>query len=112
MDDLGIAVGKDIVLNQDAFHNASERLDNLSRNVLSLRQEIEEAMEELMKGFDTSAGLKFKGACEARLLNPMRDLSAVIMYIARNLQTARESYGSVFLEYERLNSLIRGADAN
>lgn len=112
MIDLGIAGDKDIVLDQDAFQNASDRLGNLSENVLSLRRQVEEELDKLMKGFDTSAGWKFKAACEERLLKPMQDLSTVITHIAQNLQVARESYDSVFLEYERLNSLIRNVGVN
>lgn len=112
MIDFGTAVDKDIVLDQDAFQNASDRLENLSENVLLLRRQVEKELDDLMKGFDTSAGWKFRAACEEQLLKPMQDLSAVIMYIAQNLQVARESYDSVFLEYERLNSSIRNVEVN
>jgi len=107
-----LSFDKDIVLDQDAFQNTSDRLVKLSENVLLLRTQIEKELDELMKGFATTAGWKFKSACEGQLLKPMQDLSVVITHIAQNLQSARTSYDSVFREYERLNNSIRNAAGN
>lgn len=98
---------KDVIIDQDAFQNASDRLAQLSENALSLKTQIETELDELMKGFDTTAGWKFKSACEGHLLKPIQNLSIVIMHISQNLQSAQRGYDSVFREYEQLNNAIR-----
>ncbi len=97
---------KDVLLDEDAFESASRHFIGLSRDLNSLESDITRLLDELYTGFDTPAGRKFINSCRGNLLQPMRDLSAVINHISDNLIQARSKYKSVFDEFKKLNSII------
>jgi uncharacterized protein YukE len=100
---------KDIILDEEAFKTASDRLKILSDDMQKLKKRIETLMAELRKGFDTPAGEKFFELCGSNLIKPLDDQAHVIEHVAQNLQDARNSYSSVFYEYQTLNSAISNA---
>lgn len=99
----------DILLDSEAFSNASTRLDNLARDMGKLRSDISGLLEELMKGFDTPAGHKFFTACDNALLKVLDDEVNVINHVSGNLKSAKTSYQSVFEGYQVLNTFIKNS---
>lgn len=96
----------DIVLDQDAFQNAANRLDTLAGDMDALQSKIQGLLDDLRAGFATPAGDKFFQACGSTLLEPMKRQSAVIQHVSQNLRSANDAYKSVFEEYSNLNSSI------
>lgn len=99
-------LAKDILLDEAAFQTASGKLKVLSENLETLRRDIEDMLTELATGFATPAGRKFIRSCKGNLLQPMTDLSAVILHVSDNLDQARNMYQSVFDEFADLNNMI------
>lgn len=97
---------KDILLDEEAFNKASEGLSELAEKMRTLKTDISNQLENLKEGFDTAAGDKFFRACGNKLLQPMEDQCLVIEHVSLNLRTAKNSYDSVFSEYEELNTSI------
>lgn len=100
------AFNKDIILDEEAFNTAVREFSELSAQLRQLRNEIEETIEGLKKGFNTPAGAKFISSCEKNLFTPLDKQKAVIDHISGTLTECREQYRSVFREYDELVSLI------
>ena len=101
-----IAFNRTIVLDQNAFNDASRDLRELSSNMQKLSERIMEMLLMLEKGFRTPAGAKFISSCKNNLLEPLGDQVAVLKHIASNLDKANDNYQEVFREYERLTNVI------
>ena len=100
---------KDIVLDEEAFKTAADKLQILSGDMQKLKTRIETLLAELRIGFDTPAGEKFFALCGTNLIKPLDDQAHVIEHVAQNLQDAQNSYSSVFVEYQILNTAINNA---
>lgn len=98
--------GEDIVLDEDAFTQAAEDFRALGNQLQELRGKIEGMLEILKTGFDTPAGIKFINSCEANLFAPLDAQKLVIDHISETLLLSKQSYDSVFRQYEALQSAI------
>lgn len=106
-----IEFGMDILLDESAFQAATSDLSALSTRLQHLRATIESMLDTLQQGFDTPAGTKFIDSCKNNLLAPLDDQKLVIAHISETLAIARQSYASVFSEYQQLNASIRASGA-
>lgn len=102
-----IVFGEDIVLDEEAFQRASDDFLALGTQLQELRGKIEEMLETLKSGFNTPAGVKFINSCEANLFAPLDAQKLVIEHISQTLLLSKQSYESVFREYEALQSVIK-----
>lgn len=101
-----ILLGKDIVLDQEAFTQASSKLHDLAEKLQTLRNDVENMLKEIKQGFDTPAGRKFINSCEANLIKPLEDQKVVIDHVADTLNECMDKYKSVFEGYRELNKKI------
>ena len=97
---------KDIVLDEAAFERAVEDFASLSVQLQNLRSKVEEMLNILREGFDTPAGRQFIASCERNLFEPLDDQKLVIEHISQTLQQSKQTYASVFEEYESLQNVI------
>lgn len=97
---------KDILLDDEAFRNAAAEFIQLSNDMNLLKKDIQDLLDELKTGFDTPAGKKFMEVCESGLLKALEDQANVIEHVSGNLKSAKNSYQSVFAEYQKLNRMI------
>lgn len=100
---------KDIILNDEAFNEASTQLETLAKNMSALKSDIETLLSELKAGWQTPAGEKYFAACGNTLIQPMNDQVNVINHVSSNLKTAKNSYQTVFDDYKQLNEAIKNA---
>lgn len=100
-------LGKDIVLDQEAFQRASQEFDVLSQDLQTLRSDIEKMLTEIAKGFDSPAGKKFIQSCKDHLLQPLDDQKIVLDHVVANLQMCKNEYQTVFDGYRELNAAIQ-----
>ena len=103
------AFGTDILLDESAFQTATSDFSALSTRLQNLRTTIENMLNTLQAGFDTPAGTKFINSCKNNLLAPLSDQKLVIAHISENLAIARQSYASVFTEYQQVNAAINAS---
>lgn len=96
----------DIILDQEAFDAASKDFMALEQKIKNLRQEIESAVEELEKGFNTPAGRKFIKSCKKNLFKPLNEQADTIKMMSNTLEEAKREYSVVFEEYEGLLKTI------
>lgn len=101
---------KDIVLDEAAFDTAIADFAALGDQLQQLRNDIEEMLQILKSGFDTPAGVKFMNSCEKSLFKPLDDQKLVIDHISKTLSESKQSYETVFREYEELQSVINRAN--
>lgn len=107
IDTLAQLVFKDtIVLDDEAFQKASQDFADLADKLDHLYKDVDEMLAELQKGFDTPAGHKFVSACNKTLLENLDKQKAVISHVSENLNMAKNTYQSVFTEYQELVNLI------
>lgn len=102
----GEIIGQEILLDEDAFVEASRRMAALVVEMNNLRNQVSGLLDELRRGFQTPAGAKFFQACGSNLLQPLDDQKRVIDHVSENLRNARQSYESVFQEFRALNDQI------
>jgi len=101
--------GVDILLDESAFQTAASDFSALSTRLQNLRATIENMLNTLEEGFDTPAGTKFINSCKNNLLAPLNDQKLVITHISENLAIARQSYASVFSEYQQVTTSINAS---
>ena len=99
-------LGKDILIDEEAFIKASDDLAALSKRIQTLQGDIDRMLNTLEKGWDTPAGKKFKKSCDTVLIQPLKDQKLVIDHVAAVLKTSKQQYQSVFDAYRDLNSSI------
>ncbi len=97
----------DIILDEAAFQNAAQRLEELSIRLQNLDNDIEDMLTTLQKGFDTAAGRKFVESCRQNLNQPMKDQKLVLDHISQTLAEVRAKYAVVFSEYQALNAAVK-----
>ena len=101
-----VVFSEDIVLDEEAFNTAIRGFEELGQMLQKLREDVEEMVSTLKKGFDTPAGRKFVQACEANLYKPLDDQKLVLDHISETLEQSREKYQSVFDAYDELQRAI------
>jgi len=100
-------LGKDIVLDQEAFQKASQDFEVLAQDLQKLHTDIEGMLDEISKGFDSPAGRKFIKSCKNHLLQPLDDQKIVMDHVSENLKMCKTEYQTVFDDYKQLNSEIK-----
>ena len=98
---------KDIVISQEAFDKASEDLEALSKRLEKLREDVEEMLSLLQKGFDTPAGRLLLESSSKHLLEPLKDQQKVLKHISTTLGDSKEQYASIFEKYDELTKAIQ-----
>lgn len=99
----------DIVLDEEAFDKAISDFSLLGDKLKKLRHDIEDMVNTLKYGFDTPAGVKFMNSCENNLFKPLDDQQLVLEHISDTLQQSKQSYSTVFKEYEDLQNTINNS---
>ena len=104
-----LTFGMDIVIDEEAFQTAVNDMKNLEQKLQNLRNETEDMINTLKKGWDTPAGRKFVQSCESNLYKPLDDQKLVLQHISETLAESKQAYSSVFTEYETLQNTIKKA---
>lgn len=86
----------DLMLDQEAFKQASADLKNRCDDLKNLRTTIFASFEQLRKDWDSDAGKQFFTRFENSLLKNLDDYSKVFDYMSKNLTTASNKYEEVF----------------
>lgn len=86
----------DLMLDQDAFSDASEKLKGKCEELRTLRSNIQASFEQLKKDWDSDAGRQFFARFENDLMKNLDDYSDVFEYMSNNLSTASQKYEEVF----------------
>lgn len=86
----------DLLLDKDAFSNASKELQAKSEELKTLRSNIKASFEQLKKDWDSDAGKQFFDRFENELMKNLDDHKKVFDYMSANLKIASEKYEEVF----------------
>ena len=96
----------DVILDEEAFDQASAEFTKLLEDMNALRSDIDTMLNDLETGFNTTAGRKFISSCKDNLITPMEQQAATLEFSATTLKKARQEYEPVFDGYKALNSEI------
>ena len=97
---------KDITIDEQAFVDASLAFDTLGADLQKIRNKIENLLEQLQIGFDSTAGKIFHNSCQTSLIKPLDEQKIVIDAISQALKNSKDKYQSVFDAYRELNRSI------
>lgn len=97
----------DLIIDEEAFDKAVEDFSQLSSKLQALRTDVEEIVNGLKTGFDTPAGRLFINSCEKNLFEPLDAQKIVLDHISSSLKEARQTYSSVFDEYDSFQTTIK-----
>jgi WXG100 family type VII secretion target len=86
----------DLLVNRDAFSQASRDLQAKCQELRTLRTNINASFDQLRIDWDTDAGRKFFERFESILLKNLEDYSNVFEYMSKNLTIASQRYEEVF----------------
>lgn len=86
----------DLMLDKDAFLQASRELKSKCEELRKLRSNIQASFEQLKKDWDSDAGKQFFARFENDLIKNLDDYSKVFEYMSKNLSTASQKYEEVF----------------
>lgn len=86
----------DLLLDKDAFSQASAELKNKREELKTLQANITASFEQLRKDWDSDAGSEFFKRFETELLGNLEKYSTVFEYMSQNLSTASQKYEEVF----------------
>lgn len=100
--------GADFTVDEEALTSAANEMNELAKQMMKLRKDIIDLLEELKTGFDTPAGRKFYQSCYSGLLTPIDQQAKVMNHIASNLMEAKRMYSDVFDEYREVVTYING----
>lgn len=103
---LGDMFTQNIVIDEEAFQTASVRMDRLISDIISLRSDIEDMLEDLATGFDSEAGRKFLAAVRGHLLTPLEQQQQTIEFTAGVLRQVISTYEPSFTKFQALNNSI------
>ena len=97
---------RDILLDEDAFKDASDAMAKLKTDTEALKERMKTMYSELKKAMDTPAGDAVEFVSEKSLIKPIEDMLLVIGHISSTLTEIKGSpyYKDVFKKYEELNS--------
>ena len=102
-----VFLGKDIVLDQEAFERSARELDDLTSRIEKLKNNISEMLGNIQRGLDTPAGRKLVESCQNKLMGPLENQKLVIGNVSQTLGICRSKYESVFTGYTELNNTIK-----
>lgn len=106
MNIISMVLRDDIILDEEAFAQASEDFAQLVLRLEKLNDDIERMLTLLQEGFDTPAGRKFVSVCRSSLEKPINDQGEVLRHVSQTLTEVRKSYSWVFKEYGELNDRL------
>jgi uncharacterized protein YukE len=86
----------DLLLDQDAFAQASKDLKTRCEELKTLRANIMISFAQLRKDWDSDAGRQFFTRFETDLMKNLEDHWKVFEYMSTNLTTASQKYEEVF----------------
>ncbi|MDR1320318.1 MAG: WXG100 family type VII secretion target [Gracilibacteraceae bacterium] len=86
----------DLLLDQDAFKQASRELQAKCDELTTLRANISASFEQLRKDWDSEAGNQFFARFESDLMHNLENHVKVFDYMSKNLSTAVQKYEEVF----------------
>lgn len=104
-----LGLNLDVILDEEAFTQASQEFEKLLGDMRSLRSDIDAMLNELQEGFNTDAGRKFIASCKDNLITPMEQQAATLEFAANALKKARQEYEPVFEDYKSLNTAIESS---
>lgn len=101
-------LSQDIILDEDAFNTASADMEALKIRTENLQTKLEGMYESLKTALVTPAGEAVDLAAKKVLIQPIKDLSAVIKHVSETLNEIIGSgyYKDVFIEFEELNDSL------
>ena len=101
-------LSQDIILDEDAFNTASADMEALKIRTENLQTKLEGMYESLKTALVTPAGEAVDLAAKKVLIQPIKDLSAVIQHVSETLNEIIGSgyYKDVFTEFEELNDSL------
>lgn len=91
-----MAWGNDLVLDDDAFLQASKELAGKSGELDSLQESLVRSFEQLRKDWNSQAGDNFFAKFDTDLLNNLDKYALVFEHMSKNLSTASQKYEEVF----------------
>lgn len=86
----------DLLLDKDAFTQASKELKTKCEELKTLRSNILASFDQLRRDWDSDAGKQFFARFENDLLKNLDEYSKVFEYMSQNLSTASQKYEEVF----------------
>jgi WXG100 family type VII secretion target len=86
----------DLLLDKDAFTQASKDLRTKCEELKALRTNIKVSFEQLKKDWNSDAGKQFFERFESDLIANLEKYSTVFEYMSKNLSTASQKYEEVF----------------
>lgn len=103
-----MGLSQDIVLDEDAFHTASEAMAALQTRTEALKEKLKKMYEDLTKALDTPAGKQVEFTAGEVLIEPIDKLLLVIKHISATLTDIIGTgyYKDVFDKFEELNQSI------
>lgn len=98
----------DIVLDDNAFNNASREMAILKTRAEALKEKLEKMYQDLSTALDTPCGKEVELTAEKVLIAPINSLLAVIDHISDTLTEIIGTgyYKDVFVKFEQLNQNI------
>lgn len=104
-----MSLSHDIVLDSEAFHNASADMKELKIRTENLRGKLDTLYQELATALNTPAGKELDLTAEKVLLQPIDDMLLVIDHISATLEEIIGTgyYKDVFIKFEELNDGIK-----
>jgi uncharacterized protein YukE len=86
----------DLLLDQDAFMQASKELEVKRQELALLRASMVASFEQLRKDWDSDAGKRFFARFETDLIQNIDKYETVFEYMSKNLLIASQKYEEVF----------------
>ncbi len=99
----------DIVLNDNAFNEASQGMATLKSDAEALKAKLAQMYQDLTTALDTPAGKELELTAKDVLVKPIEDMILVIDHISATLTEIIGAgyYKDVFTRFEELNQSIK-----
>jgi hypothetical protein len=104
-----LASSYDIVLDDNAFTNASSDVKDLKNRTEALKTKLKQMYIDLKTAMDTPAGNAVETTAESVLIKPIEDMLIVIEHVSVTLTDiiGTGHYKDVFIKFEDLNSNVK-----
>lgn len=104
-----MALNNDIVLDDNAFTNASEAMAKLKTRTENLKAELSRMYTELVEALNTPAGEAIEIEAKSVLIEPVERMLLVVEHISSTLDEIIGTgyYKDVFIKFEQLNQNIK-----
>lgn len=104
-----MALSQDIILDDNAFINASSDMEELKNRTEALKTKLEQMYDDLSTALDTPAGKAVELKAKDVLIEPIENLRLVIDHISSTLTEiiGTNYYKGVFVKFEELNNSIQ-----